>query len=222
MACSSFDLVGFDLDGTLVDTAHDLANAANHALATLGLAPLEVTQVKRFVGRGARLMLQRALAVRGGTPDAVEGLYPIFIDYYAAHIAEYSKPYPGVDEALDQLANAGLRLAICTNKREALARHLIDKLGWTSRFDAIVGGDTVEALKPDPSPLQAMIAQAGGGSTLFVGDSDNDVGAAKAAGLQCVLFQSGYGDPHAACTLEPDSVMTDFIDLPKLVLNWAA
>lgn len=215
-----FDIIGFDLDGTLVDTSGDLADALNHALGTIGRGPLPVADVRRMVGRGARVMLTRALTVTGdATPEIIERLFPILIDYYAAHIADTSRPYPGVLEALDALKAKGFRLAVCTNKIEHLARSVLEALGMTDRFVAIVGGDTTPKLKPDPTPLLAMIEAAGGGLTLFVGDSDNDIDAAKAAGVQSVAVSFGYvpGDPAA---LGADAVIHHYDELVPLVKGW--
>ncbi|WP_443970317.1 HAD-IA family hydrolase [Sphingobium sp. CR28] len=214
-----FDLVGFDLDGTLADTAADVAHATNHALSLADIPPLPIETIKRFVGGGARLTLLRALRNTGHDEAMVDTLLPHLIDHYAAHIADHSLPYPGVEETLDQLVAAGARLAICTNKREGLARLLIDALGWQDRFVAIVGGDSVGILKPDPAPLAAMIERAGGGTTLFVGDSDNDTRAAQALGIPVVLFTSGYGEPFDPSSLRADAVMSSFDALPALARN---
>lgn len=209
-----FDLIGFDLDGTLVDTAEDVAHATNHALSLAGLAPLAVDTVRRFVGGGARRTLLRALRESAGDVALTDTLLPHLIEHYAAHIADHSRPYPAVEATLDQLADAGARLAICTNKKEELARLLIEALGWQDRFAAIVGADSVRALKPDPAPLAAMIAQAGGCSTLFVGDSDNDTRAAQALGIPVVLFTSGYGEPFDPLSLRADAIIASFDALP--------
>lgn len=217
----SFDLIGFDLDGTLVDTSGDLAAALNHALGTIGRGPLPVEQVQRMVGRGARVMLTRALAATGGAgPELMERLFPVLIDHYAAHIAVLSRPYPGVVEALDALAARGARLAVCTNKLEGLARLVLDALGLGDRFTAIVGGDSTGALKPDPEPLRAMIDQAGGGRTLFVGDSENDILAAKAACVPSVAVSFGYvaGDPE---DLGADALIGGYHELVPLIEGWA-
>jgi phosphoglycolate phosphatase len=218
----AFDLIGFDLDGTLVDTSRDLAEALNHALATIDRGPLPVADVQRMVGRGAKVMLTRALTETGDAPpELIERLFPILIDHYAAHIADHSRPYPGVLDALDALAAKGIRLAVCTNKIEHLARLCLDALGMTDRFVAIIGGDTTPKLKPDPTPLLAMIEAAGGGRTLFVGDSDNDIDAAKAAGVASVAVSFGYvpGDPAA---LGADALIDHFDELAPLVANWSA
>lgn len=215
-----FDLVGFDLDGTLLDTSGDLANALNHALATIDRPPLPVADVKKLVGRGARVMLRRGLSVTGDmSEELVERLFPVLIEHYAANIAVETRPYPHLLDALDRLAARGMRLAVCTNKMERLARLVLDATGLTDRFAAIVGGDTVGVLKPDPAPLIAMIERAGGGRTLFVGDSDNDVGAAQQAGVASVVVTFGYvpGDPYA---LGADAVIAGYDQLVPLVEGW--
>lgn len=216
-----FDIIGFDLDGTLVDTSGDLAAALNHALGTVGRGPLPVADVKRMVGRGAKVMLTRALGVTGGAPDdLVARLFPVLIDHYAANIAVTSQPYPGVIAALDALAARGYRLAVCTNKIEHLARLVLDALGMTQHFVAIIGGDTTPKLKPDPTPLLAMIDAAGGGRTLFVGDSDNDIDAAKAAGVASVAVSFGYvpGDPAA---LGANALIAHYDELVPLIDHWS-
>jgi phosphoglycolate phosphatase len=174
-----------------------------------------------MVGRGARVTLTRALTVTGGAaPELIERLFPILIDRYAAHIAVLSRPYPGAVDALDALAARGARLAVCTNKLERLARLVLDTLGLGDRFVTVVGGDSTEALKPDPAPLRAMIDQAGGGRTLFVGDSDNDMLAAKAAGVPSVAVSFGYvvGDPK---DLGADAMIGGYHELVPLIENWA-
>lgn len=219
-AALPFDIIGFDLDGTLLDTSGDLANALNHALATIGRGPLPVADVKKMVGRGAKVMLTRALTVTGdATPEVIDRLFPILIDHYAAHIADTSHAYPGLLDALDTLAAQGYRLAICTNKIEHLARQLLDALNMSDYFVAIIGGDTTPKLKPDPTPLLAMIEAAGGGRALFVGDSDNDIDAAKAAGVPSVAVSFGYvpGDPAA---LGADAVIAHYDELVPLVKGW--
>lgn len=215
-----FDIIGFDLDGTLLDTSGDLAHALNHALGAAGRGPLPVERVQRMVGRGARVMLSRALDATGGAePHLVDQLFPVMIDHYAEHIAVLTRPYPGLVDALDALAERGLRLAVCTNKIERLARRVLAEVGLAERFVAVIGGDTTGTLKPDPTPLRAMIDAAGGGRTLFVGDSDNDIDAAKAAGVPNVAVSFGYvgGDPHE---LGADAVIGGYDQLVPLIDRW--
>jgi len=193
-----FDIVIFDLDGTLADTALDLAAALNHALTKMGRAPVPAEQVRSMVGHGARALLRKGLAATGEVSEAlVEQGFPIFLDYYEAHIADHSHPFDGVEAALDQLDALGVRRAICTNKLEGLTHSLVAALGWQDRFDAIVGGDTLPQRKPDPAPVHEAIARAGGGRAAFVGDSINDTDAARAAGIPCIALTFGFSDRPA-------------------------
>ena len=193
-----FDIVIFDLDGTLADTALDLAAALNHALTKMGRAPVPAEQVRTMVGHGARALLRKGLAATGEVSEAlVEQGFPIFLDYYEAHIADHSRPFDGVEAAFDQLDALGVRRAICTNKLEGLTHSLVAALGWQDRFDAIVGGDTLPQRKPDPAPVHEAIARAGGGRAAFVGDSINDTDAARAAGIPCIALTFGFSDRPA-------------------------
>ena len=191
----------FDLDGTLVDTAPDLCAALNHALGVLGRPPVPADDVRHMVGHGARKLLERGLAASGGsTPELVEAGVPALLGYYAAHIADGSRPYPGVEAALDALAAAGCRLAICTNKPAALSAALVTALGWDGRFAANLGFDSVPAPKPDPGHLFAAISAAGGDprQTVFVGDSITDTSTARAAKVPVIAVSFGFSDRPAA------------------------
>lgn len=222
MSAIPFDIVGFDLDGTLLDTAADLAASVNHALGTIGRGPFPVGTIRPFIGRGARRMLDRALAVSGGTGEAlVDTLQPVMLDHYAAHIAVHTRPYPGLLAAMDALAGRGIRLAVCTNKREGFARLLLDALGLTPRFAAIVGGDTLgpDRMKPKPDLLLEMIARAGGGRAIFLGDTDNDTLAARAAGVPSVAVSFGF----VPCTPEElgaDAGIDHYDELVPLLERW--
>ncbi|MBV9840318.1 MAG: phosphoglycolate phosphatase [Sphingomonadaceae bacterium] len=190
-----FRTIAFDLDGTIADTAPDLTAALNHALGALGRPPVPAESVRHMVGHGARALLQKGLAATGEmTPALVEEGFPIFLDYYEAHICVGSTVYPGLEAALDGLAAEGVKLAVCTNKLEGLARQFLDTLGWTERFAAIVGGDTCPVRKPDPLPLDEAITRAGGGPAAFVGDSITDTDTARNAGLPCVAVSFGFSD----------------------------
>jgi phosphoglycolate phosphatase len=194
----AFDIVVFDLDGTLADTAPDLSAALNHALAKLGRPPIPADDVRHMVGHGARALLGKGLAATGTvSDDLIEQGFPIFIEYYQAHIADNTRPFEGVEAALAALDARGVRLAICTNKLEGLTHDLIAALGWQARFDAIVGGDTLPQRKPDPAPVFEAIARAGGGRAAFVGDSISDTDAARAAGIPCVALTFGFSDRPA-------------------------
>jgi phosphoglycolate phosphatase len=190
-----FAVVVFDLDGTLLDTAPDLSRAINHMLLRLGRPELEEERITRMIGRGMRVLVERALmATRGATKPLVEEALPMFLEHYEAQIADRTRPYPGAAEALKQLIAQDTRIAICTNKPERLTRKLLALLGWEKYFASVIGGDTTAARKPDPLPLLAAIERAGGGRAVLIGDSINDTETARAAGLPCVAVTFGYRD----------------------------
>lgn len=195
MADFPFRIVGFDLDGTLLDTSGDLAAALNHALASAGRPTLTVEQVKPMIGGGARHMLAQGMAATGGCTDAeLDILQRRLLDYYQANIAVLSRPFPHALDALDQLAAKGVTLAVVTNKLEALARQILVDLGLTDRFATIIGGDTMGPGNGKPSrlPIDAMVERCGGGRAAFVGDSIYDITAAHAAGLPAVACSFGF------------------------------
>ncbi|HMI19475.1 MAG TPA: phosphoglycolate phosphatase [Sphingomonas sp.] len=198
MGQMKFDIVIFDLDGTLADTAPDLTAALNHALVRLGRTPVPADDVRHMVGHGVRVLLRNGLAATGEVSEAlIDQGFPIFFDYYEKHIADGTRPYDGVETVLDALAAQDVKLAICTNKLEVLARDLVAALGWQDRFAAIVGGDTLPQRKPDPAPVYEAIRQAGGGRAVFIGDSISDTDAARAAGIPCVALTFGFSDRPA-------------------------
>ena len=215
-----FDIVGFDLDGTLIDTSGDLAAAVNHAIGTVGLAPFPVAAIKPFVGKGARIMLQQALDASDVRDDALLAqLLPVLLDYYSQNLALHSLPYPGLIAAMDALAAAGVKLAICTNKAERFAIPLMQQIGLSDRFAAIVGGDTVGIAKPDPAPIHAMIARAGGGRTIFIGDTINDIAGARNAGIPSIACSFGFLDGPVE-DLAADAVIDHFDELLPLLAGW--
>lgn len=208
-----FDTVVFDLDGTLADTAPDLAAALNAALRALGRPIVPAESVRHLVGHGARALLRRGLATSGEADEAlVERGLSAFLDYYAAHICDGTSIYPGLELALDELARRGVALAVCTNKPERLTRALIGALGWQDRFSAIIAGDTLAVRKPDPAPLREAIARAGGGRAVLIGDSIVDADTARAAGLPFVAVSFGFSDRPAAL-LGADAVIDDYGEL---------
>jgi phosphoglycolate phosphatase len=190
-----FDVVAFDLDGTLADTAPDLAVALNLTLRALGRPEVPPDSVRHLVGHGGRALLRQGLAASGEAPESlVEEGYPILLDHYGAHLCEGTAAYPGIGEALYAIEAAGAALAVCTNKPEALTVRLLDALGGRGRFSAVVGGDTLPVRKPDPAPLLEAVARAGGGRAVLVGDSIVDAGTARAAGLPFVAVSFGFSD----------------------------
>ncbi len=189
--------VVFDLDGTLVDTAPDLCAAMNYALQKLGRPTVPAEIARDMAGQGARKLIEKGLKVSGDAPaELVEAGLPHFLSFYAGHIADESRIFPGVEAALDALAAAGCRLAICTNKPVALSIALVAAVGWDGRFVANLGFDSVPSPKPDPAHLFATIAAAGGdpATTAYVGDSITDTMTARAAGVPVVAVSFGFSD----------------------------
>jgi phosphoglycolate phosphatase len=214
-----FAIVGFDLDGTLVDTAGDLTAAVNHALGLAARAPLSVEQVRPMIGLGAKHMLEQGLAATGGIPGGdFERLYRALLRFYEANIAVYSRPFAGLIAALDRLDAPGVRIAVVTNKREHMARQLLGELGLAGRFATIIGGDTLGPgkAKPSPAPILAMIEQCGGGRAAFVGDSIYDVMAANSAGVPSVAVSFGFLD-RPVCELGADHVIDHYDELLPLL-----
>ena len=189
----SFDIVGFDLDGTLLDTSGDLAAAVNHALASVDRPALTVEQVKPMIGGGARHMLKQGLTATGGYDESMlDTLHATLLAYYEANICVLTRPYPGVVDALDALAAKDVTLGIVTNKIERFARTVLGELGLIDRFACILGGDTMSESKPSPMPIHEMVRQCGGGRAAFVGDSIFDIQAGQAAGLPTVACSYGF------------------------------
>jgi phosphoglycolate phosphatase len=217
---TSVRTVVFDLDGTLVDTAPDLIKALNFVLDREGLPPVPLHSARNMIGAGARRLIERGLEVEGrvATPADISRLTGDFIDYYAAHIADGSRPFEGLEAALDVLASRGYRFAVCTNKLEWLSKRLLDQLGLSARFAAICGADTFGISKPDPAILQQTVARAGGqlASTVMVGDAGPDVGVARRAGVPVVCVEFGYTDVPVA-DLKPDLLIGHMRDLPAAV-----
>ena len=146
----------------------------------------------------------------------VDDGFPLFLEHYQAHIADNTRPFAGVEAALDALSAQGVALAICTNKLEGLARMLVDALGWNGRFEAIVGGDTLAVRKPDPAPLLLAIDRAGGGPGAFVGDSITDTDTARAAAVPCVAVSFGFSDRPAE-QLGADRLINHFDELSAVL-----
>ena len=208
----------FDLDGTLIDTAPDLIGATNHVLAGLSLAPRPAEMLRPWISYGARRMITEALAEHGQTRTEAEidTLLARFLDHYEANIARLSRPFPHAIDAIKALREHGARVAICTNKREALSRKLLDALTLTDLFAAIVGRDTLPVCKPDPGHLTGTIARAGGhvGRAVMIGDSGVDIAAARAAGIPVVGVSFGYTATPMA-ELAPDVTLDTYRTLEQ-------
>jgi phosphoglycolate phosphatase len=217
-------LLVFDLDGTLIDTAPDLVDTLNVILARERLPAVPFDSARDMIGGGARALLERGLAADGRDcgREQIDRLYRDFVDHYAEHIADRSRPFPGLEAALDRLAGDGWRFAVCTNKLEGLSVRLLDALGLSARFDAVCGQDTFGVQKPHPDILLNTIRRAGGDPdrAIMVGDSANDVDVARAARVPVIAVTFGYTEIPAA-QLGADRVIDQFIALPAAVFELA-
>jgi phosphoglycolate phosphatase len=191
-------LVIFDLDGTLVHTAPDLVASVNHATAKAGLPPVSYADLTHRVGQGARAMIARAFELAGqpASPEQADWLLGEFMAFYETTMPGSSAPYKGAVAAIDRLSEAQFRLAVCTNKTETLARHLLQSLGLDHRFAAITGGDSFAFRKPDGRHVLETIKRAGGNAdhAVMVGDTLTDIEAARNAGIPSIAVTFGYSD----------------------------
>ena len=200
-----FDIVGFDLDGTLLDSLGDLAVALNHALSLEGRPAIPFDAVRDLVGGGAKKMLARGLEVTGGpvSDERLSALHQALIDFYSDHVAVQTRLYPGGEAMLQGLAARGVRIAVVTNKLEHLAVKIFAELGLSHHFFTVIGGDTLGPgrAKPKPDLIELMLERAGSAGrpirAAFVGDTTYDTGAAAAAGIPCVAVSFGFNDRPA-------------------------
>jgi phosphoglycolate phosphatase len=217
--------VVFDLDGTLVDSAPDLVATLNAVFTRAGLSAVAYEAARNMVGAGARALIERALSAQRRTLPAseIERLREQFIEHYAAHIADHSRLFPGVEATLEDLHRRGCRLAVCTNKLEWLSIKLLDALGLTSRFAAICGADTFGVSKPDPAILRGTVAWAGGRieEAVMVGDAVTDIGVARAAGVPVIAVDFGYSETPVAA-LGPDRVVSGFAGMTEVIFALGA
>jgi phosphoglycolate phosphatase len=208
----------FDLDGTLIDTAPDLISTLNIILDREGLRAMPYEEARQMIGGGARGMIARALEAEGASKAHLDRMFSAFIEHYAAHIADRSRPFPQLEAVLDRLAGAGHRLAVCTNKLEWLSVRLLDTLALTRRFAAICGQDTFGIQKPDPEVLRLTIKRAGGAPSraIMVGDSGTDIRTARAAAVPVIAVDFGYSEVPIE-SLRPDRLISSYADLPAAI-----
>jgi phosphoglycolate phosphatase len=229
MPSSDLDLTGwtiaFDLDGTLIDTAPDLAASLNAVLAEQGVAPVSIEAARTMVGHGAKAMIERGYAATGIPlpPEASPRFVERFIEIYRARIADESRPFPGCLEALEALEDAGAVLVVATNKRTDLAVAVIEALGMSHHFAAIVGADMAPAAKPDARHILFAVEEADGDPdmAIMVGDSATDVNGAKNAEIPVIAVTFGYTDIPAA-ELGADAVIERYDALIETIAKLAA
>lgn len=219
--------VVFDLDGTLVDTAPDLAHALNRLMAEHGHQPFDVPSVIEMIGQGIPKIVERGLAARGidinalGT-DRFGGVVLRYKQIYAGCLLERTRPYPGIVETLDRLKEQGFSLSVCTNKLETFAVEILGGLDLARYFDVVVGGHPERKTKPDPAPLEETIRAVGAEpvESVVIGDSPADISAARALNMRSILMTYGYNadKPEAR---EADLILDRAIDIPDAVAQLA-
>ena len=218
-------VVIFDLDGTLIDSAPDLLEALNHVLAQQGRRRADLHEVQMMMGRGVAHLLDKGLAATGGVPPegVHEAMVKAFLEYYEAHIAVHSRPFPGVVKTLSILRDAGHRLAVCTNKMQHFADKMLEAMKLDAFFETVVGGGATGFYKPDPEHLGAVLERLGlrPNDAVMVGDSINDVAAAKALKMPVAVLTYGYS-PEAVWGLGADKVLERFDALPAALAELAS
>lgn len=209
-------LVIFDLDGTLIDSARDIAHSVNEVREQLSLAPLPISEIESYIGNGVRALLERAL--EGCDRDAREHAHDAYLPIYRRRLLDHTRPYPGVSTALEQLAAPGRTLSVLTNKPILESVMILEGLGLERHFASVYGGDSFARKKPDPTGVIRLLEEAGArrNETLFVGDSSVDLETARNAGVSCCLVTYGIRPEHIA-ELEPDHRIDDLRDLVTLV-----
>ena len=215
-------LIAFDLDGTLVDSVPDLANAVNATLADLQLPEHHQDEVRGWIGNGAQVLIKRALAgdIKGDvSTELFEKVYPLFLDYYAEHLCIDSVLYSGVKETLRALKQSGIALACITNKPSQFTAPLLEQLGMAEFFDVVACGDTFAEKKPNPMPLLKVAEHFNvkPEQSLMVGDSINDIQAAISAGFKSVCVDYGYAGEHDIYTMGADAVISRFSQLNEFL-----
>lgn len=215
-AAQGVKCVIFDLDGTLVDTAPDLLDTLNAIFGRLGRRPIHLHEIRKIIGRGARHMIRRGSELTGDVLDenSVETLFQAYLAHYEQNISNKSRPFDGAVELLDNLQTRCIPMAVCTNKLEKLSVRLLKNLGLHHYFVAVIGGDTLNVMKPNPKTVHAILEplRIDPQDSLFVGDSETDLKTARAAGTAVALVDYGY-TPFSVSSLNPDYSIASLRDL---------
>jgi len=212
------DLLIFDLDGTLIDSRLDLANAVNATRRHMGMGPLENERVYTYVGNGAPVLIRRALGDEASQAE-VDRALEYFMGYYRVHELDHTTLYPGVKESLDRLRTAGKNMAVLTNKPVRMSRAIVEGLGVGGHFFQVYGGNSFEFKKPNPIGVKALMKETGAGreDTMMVGDSSVDVLTARNAGIQCCGVTYGF-QPETLADPAPDLLVDRMEELADWVL----
>jgi phosphoglycolate phosphatase len=215
--------VVFDLDGTLVDTAPDLMAATNHVLSLLRRRPITMAEVRSFVGRGARILIERGVAATGDAIDEASLTYyhAEFLRHYEGHTADRSEIFPGVVPLLTRLADSGIKAGVCTNKPESLSRQLLDALDLSRLVGAIIGPDTIGIGKPDAAPYLETVKRLGipAKNSILVGDSETDILTARAAKVPVIAVTFGY-TPKPVAEYGPDHLISHFDEVWDILKSY--
>ena len=216
------DTLIFDLDGTLVHSAPDLCHALNHTLARYGVGTMSVEAVSGLIGDGIPKLVERGFEASSCnlTKRKLEEAIRTFESHYAKNAVVDSELYPGAKSLLDALTKTGMKLAICTNKLEPIAKDILEKLRVAHCFEAILGGHARRPRKPDPAALWEAVEKSGGSAerTVMIGDSKVDLDAARAARIPVILVSFGYSKVPAA-QLGADAVIDSLSDLPEALAS---
>ena len=207
------ELIIFDLDGTLVDSSVDLTNALNYAIAPYDIEQLTVQNTISLVGEGITRLIEKLLGPEKG--QVRQHVMDRFIDYYSAHLVDFTKPYAGVPETLAALYP--YTKAVISNKRESLSKKVLQELGLSQYFGAVLGSDSTDEKKPSPKPLLKVMDMfsCSAGETVIVGDSAYDIAAGKAAGISTIAVSYGYRD--ASLLQEADRIIDHIAELPQVL-----
>ena len=212
------DLVIFDLDGTLVDSRLDIAQGVNATLRRMGRAPLANERVYSYVGNGAPVLIRKVLGSQATDVEIEEGL-EFFLGFYGQHLLDYTRPYPGVGESLERLEDAGVLMAVLTNKPLRPSRAILDGLKMSNFFCQVYGGDSFDLKKPDPIGVAALMGECGVARerTLLVGDSSVDIRTALNAGVMSIGVTYGF-QPESLADPAPDRLMDRMEDVADWII----
>jgi phosphoglycolate phosphatase len=205
----------FDLDGTLIDSLPAISGSVNAMLKDMGCAPLPVTQIRGFIGKGAPDLVKKVIAATDLSDDSFDTALSTMMGHYAkAH--DGNIPFDHMVETLEGLRTAGYALGICTNKPSAATQAVLDHLGLTNLFEVVISGDSLPQRKPHPAPLHATFDATGRANRIYIGDSEVDAETAEAAGVPFVLFTEGYRKT-AVSDLIHAATFDDFRALPEII-----